>query len=289
MNLISKIMKSKIQSPESQIRIGCQGWNYEDWTTKAGGETIFYPRGTKSNEMLALYAEIFDTIEVDSTFYAIPPISTIENWYRKTPENFTFSLKLPQEITHEHHLRETSFAILDEFCERILELKEKLAVVLIQLPPQFEAGKANAQNLRKFLERLPEEIRFAVEFRERNWMIEWTLEELEKNKVALCLLEGSWIPRELMFQAIEKLNNEFAYVRFMGERDLTSFDKIYRHQDANLQMWADEIKQVKAREQFIYFSNFYEGHSPASVNKLKKLFSQKIVDVKELENQGSLF
>jgi uncharacterized protein YecE (DUF72 family) len=282
-------MKSKIQNLKSKISVGCQGWNYEDWTTKVGGETVFYPRGTKANEMLVLYGEIFDTIEVDSTFYAIPPASTIENWYQKTPENFTFSLKLPQEITHEHNLRETSFALLDEFCERIKELKEKLAVVLVQLPPQFEANKANAQNLRKFLERVPKDICFAVEFRERSWIIDWTLEELEKNKVALCLTEGNWIPRELMFQAIEKLANEFAYVRFMGERDLTSFDKIYRHKDANLQIWADEIKRIKARETYVYFSNFHEGHAPASVNKLKKLFGQKITEASILENQGSLF
>ena len=157
-------MKSKIQNPKSKIEIGCQGWNYEDWTTKAGGEFIFYPRGTRSGEMLALYAEIFDTIEVDSTFYATPPASTFENWYKKTPEHFTFSLKLPQEITHTHFLGESSFPVLDEFCEKAKELKEKLAVVLVQMPPQFEGSKENAQNLRKFLEHLPDEIRFAVEF-----------------------------------------------------------------------------------------------------------------------------
>jgi uncharacterized protein YecE (DUF72 family) len=282
-------MKSKIQNLKSKIAIGCQGWNYDDWTTKAGGETIFFPRGTKSNEMLALYAEIFDTIEVDSTFYAIPPSSTIENWYKKTPPNFTFSLKMPQEITHEHALRTSSFEILDEFCERISELKEKLGVVLIQLAPQFEASKENAQNLRKFLERLPKEIRFAVEFRERNWLIDWAFEELEKNKVAFAFVEGNWIPREMTFGAIEKLKTDFAYIRFMGERDLTAFDKIYRHQDTNLQIWKEEIEKIKSREIFVYFSNFYEGHAPASVNKLKKLFKQKIIEASVLENQGSLF
>src|SRR5687767_14078291 len=99
--------KSEIPNPKFQIYIGCQGWNYDDWTTKAGGDFIFYPRGTRSNEMLALYAEIFETIEVDSTFYAIPPASTVENWYKKTPVGFTFSLKLPQEISHTHVLRKT--------------------------------------------------------------------------------------------------------------------------------------------------------------------------------------
>ena len=281
----SQNSKFKIQNS----KIGCQGWNYEDWTTKADGESIFYPRGTRSNEMLALYAEIFETIEVDSTFYAIPPASTIENWYKKTPENFTFSLKLPQEISHSYALHETSFAVLDEFCERVSALKEKLAVVLIQLAPQFEANKENAQNLRKFLAHLPKEIRFAVEFRARDWLIDWTFEELEKNAVALCLVEGNWIPREMTFQAIEKLTTDFAYVRFMGERDLTAFDKIYRRQDANLQMWADEIKNIKAHKKYIYFSNFYEGHAPSSTNKLKELLGQKINDASSLENQKSLF
>jgi uncharacterized protein YecE (DUF72 family) len=186
-------------------------------------------------------------------------------------------------------LRESSFEILDEFCERISDLKEKLGIVLIQLAPQFEASKENAQNLRKFLERLPKEIRFAVEFRERNWLIDWTFEELEKNKVALAFVEGNWIPRELTLKAIEKLKTDFAYIRFMGERDLTAFDKIYRHQDANLQMWKAEIEKIKSREIFVYFSNFYEGHAPASVNKLKKLFKQKITKASVLENQGSLF
>jgi len=282
-------MKSEIRNPKSEIHAGCQGWNYDDWTTRAGGESIFYPRGTKSNEMLALYSEIYDTIEVDSTFYAIPPVSALESWYQKTPAEFTFSLKMPQEITHEHALRKSSFEILDEFCERARELKEKLGVVLVQLAPQFEASKENAQNLRNFLERLPRGIRFAVEFRERGWLVDWTYQELEKNNVALALVEGSWIPRALVFRAIENLKTGFAYIRFMGERDLTKFDKVYRHQDANLAIWKEEIEKLKAREIFVYFSNFYEGHAPASVNKLKKLLGQEIIAASALENQGSLF
>ncbi|MBS1793171.1 MAG: DUF72 domain-containing protein [Acidobacteria bacterium] len=282
-------MKSEIRNPKSEIRPGCQGWNYDDWTTRAGGETIFYPRGTRSGEMLGLYAEIFDTIEVDSTFYAIPPAATIENWYKKTPAGFAFSLKMPQEITHEHALRPGSFAIADEFCERIKELKEKLGVVLIQLAPQFEASKENARRLRAFLGRLPREIRFAVEFRAREWLVDWTFQELEKANVALALVEGSWIPRALTFAAIPKLKTDFAYVRFMGERDLTSFDRIYRHEDTNLELWTEEIEKIAAREIFVYFSNFYEGHAPASADKLKKLLGQETVAADILEDQGSLF
>ncbi len=279
--------KSAIPNPQSQI--GCQGWNYDDWTTKADGATVFYPRGTRSNEMLALYAQIFQTIEVDSTFYAIPASSAIENWYKKTPENFTFSLKLPQQITHEYNLREPSFPLLEEFCERVLLLKEKLGVILIQMPPNFEASKENAKGMRDFLAELPKEIRFAIEFRNREWMVDWTFEELKKNSVALCLVEGNWIPREMMFEAIGKPTADFSYIRFMGERDLTSFDKVLRPQEANLQMWKTEIERINATDVFVYFSNFYEGFAPASVNKLKELFGQKTIQASNLENQKPLF
>lgn len=283
------IDRKKFNNPAKNIQVGCQGWNYADWITKAGGESVFYPRGTKSGEMLENYAKIFGTIEVDSTFYAIPPSSNVENWYKKAPEDFTFSLKLPQEITHEYGLREPSFVLLDEFCERILLLKEKLGLVLIQLPPNFEASKENAQALRMFLAHLPEEIRFAVEFRNRQWMVDWTFDELEKNKVALCAVEGSWIPRAMMFEAMHKRTADFSYVRFMGERDLESFDKVVRPQDAPLQVWKEEIEKIPASDIFVYFSNFYEGFAPASVNKLKEMFGQEIVNPVEIENQNSLF
>lgn len=271
------------------MHIGCQGWNYGDWVTKIGGERLFYPRGTKAGEMLEIYSRVFETVEVDSTFYAIPSVSAVEGWYEKTGENFTFSLKLPQEITHEHALRETSYEIADEFYERVLALKEKLAVVLIQFAPQFEANKENARNLRDFLARLPREIRFAVEFRHRNWLVEWTFEELEKNKIALCLVEGSWISRELMFAAMQKPTADFSYVRWMGERDLTSFDEVVRPQDANLMMWKAELERMKVKETFAYFSNFYEGYAPASAEKLLKLDGRKIIETESLETQGSLF
>lgn len=273
----------------SKFQIGCQGWNYADWITKAGGESIFYPRGTKAGAMLESYAQIFETVEVDSTFYAIPPSSTLENWYQKTPEKFTFSLKLPQAITHEHLLKPESFEILEEFCERVKLLREKLGVVLIQLPPNLEASKENAQNMRKFLAQLPKEIRFAIEFRNREWMIEWTFQELQKNQVSLCLVEGEWIPRDLMFQSIQKPTADFTYVRFMGNRDLEHFDQVVRPQKSNLQMWKEELEQLKTSPNFVYFSNFYEGHAPASTNSLKQLFEQKIIKPSILETQKSLF
>jgi uncharacterized protein YecE (DUF72 family) len=75
----------------------------------------------------------------------------------------------------------------------------------------------------------------------------------------------------------------------MGERDLTTFDRVVRPQDGALQIWKEEIEKIKAKDIFVYFSNFYEGFAPASVNKLREMFGQTTVDAEELENQGSLF
>ncbi|MGB8507535.1 MAG: DUF72 domain-containing protein, partial [Pyrinomonadaceae bacterium] len=162
----------------SQLEIGCQGWNYDDWVTPAGaGGTVFYPRGTRAADMLGAYARLFETIEVDSTFYAVPSAATIENWKTRTPDDFTFSLKLPQAITHEHALRgEAAARVLSEFCERVRGLGDKLAAVLIQFPPQFAPTLENVGRLREFLPLLPREMRFAVEFRDAGWFDEATAE-----------------------------------------------------------------------------------------------------------------
>jgi uncharacterized protein YecE (DUF72 family) len=273
------------------VQVGCQGWNYEDWITKAAGPEVFYPRGAKTGEMLAVYAKAFDTVEVDSTFYAIPSSNSIEGWYKKTPKGFSLSLKLPQEITHERALHRDSFPILEEFCERARELKEKLASVLIQMPPQFMATLENARSLQEFLVHIPSDIRFAIEFRSRDWIQEDLLEMLSKHKVALALVEGQWIPRDFMFHASEQPTADFSYIRWMGARDIMSFDKVLRAQDANLKLWAERLELLSNRvaNVYAYFSNFYEGHAPASANKLKRLLGQAEVVASDLESQPSLF
>lgn len=274
---------------KTDIRIGCQGWNYEDWVSKALGDKVFYPHGTKSSDTLGVYAKAFTTVEVDSTFYAIPSASAVEGWYKRTPDGFTFALKLPREITHERMLHEEAEPILHGFCERASELKEKLTSVLVQLPPAFDATKENAVRLRRFLSRLPRGIHFSVEFRSRDWMVPWTYDELAKNGASLCLVEGSWIPRESMFESTGSVSAESVYVRFMGERDITKFDRVHREMDHVLRLWADRLPLIVAKEVNVYFSNFFEGLAPVSCNKLKELLGQTVVAPDALENQKSLF
>ena len=125
------------------IRIGTQGWNYDAWVGP------FYPTGTRAAEFLGVYARAFDTVEVDSTFYAIPPTKTVRAWAERTPPGFKFALKLPQEITHERRLRPDDDT-LSLFFDRARELEDRLGPVLVQLAPDF--GPSELPALAKFLD-----------------------------------------------------------------------------------------------------------------------------------------
>ncbi len=275
-----------------RFQVGCQGWSYDDWVTKLGGAPIIFPHGTRQSEMLAVYARAFETVEVDSTFYAIPATSTLENWHKRTPPEFTFSLKLPREITHERMFGAGSDLLLTEFCERARgALKEKLGCVLIQTAPSFQAVSANLQNLDEFLSSLPRDLRFSVEFRHDSWARRDVAELLSKYNVSVALVEGPWIERRTLWQLFALQDVDFAYVRWMGERDLTRFDTVQRPQDANLELWTRACDKLRARvpQVYAYFSNFYEGYAPASANKLKSMLGESVVQAEDLQAQPTLF
>ena len=281
-----------LQTTNDCISVGCQGWNYEDWVTgPAGGRGIFYPRGTRASEMLEVYARAFSTVEVDSTFYATPSAKTVDGWAKRTPPGFTFALKLPQEITHQHALRLSCVEALEEFCDHASLLGDKLASVLIQLPPQFEMSPENARALREFLPRLPRDLRFSIEFRSSEWLEESVAEQMAKYNVALALVEGQRLAPALVRQMAERPTADFAYVRWMGARDLLRFDTVQRPQDENLREWHALLTRLCERvpKIYAYFSNFYEGHAPESATKLKRLLGQPVLEPEDLEDQPSLF
>jgi uncharacterized protein YecE (DUF72 family) len=134
-------------------------------------------------------------------------------------------------------------------------------------------------------------MRFSIEFRHTDWMRRRVTDLLAKHNVALALIEGRWIERAAIELFIQRPTADFAYIRWMGERDLVRFDTVQRAQDKNLQAWHQTITELRARTShvFAYFSNFYEGHSPASANKLKRLLKQEVVEASSLEDQPSLF
>jgi len=271
------------------IRVGCQSWGYDDWVSPVGGDPIFYPTGTKKNEMLTFYSSVFDTIEIDATLYGIPAATTFEKWYGETPDDFIFSLKSPREITHDGKLSPSTVPIMHEFVERSELLKEKLGIFLIQLPPSFDGSRKNGQNVRSFLEALPTGFRYAIEFRHSDWFIDWTFDELERYGVALGLVEGPWIARDLMFDAATLMNEKFAYIRIMGERDLDKFDRVQRDRSDILEQWAIAIGALTAEQVFVYIDNYFEGFAPATAAKLQTKLGLPVRRAADFQEQGSLF
>src|SRR4051812_6459470 len=138
--------------------IGTCAWSFDDW------HGVFYPPHLPTAERLAYYAQTFNSVEVDSTFYAAPNPVTARHWCEITPRDFVFSCKLPRAITHDRKLRDSRELLLD-FLHAIAPLQPKLGAVLLQMPPYFKVRSGDEAGLREFLSLLPRAIRFTVAFR----------------------------------------------------------------------------------------------------------------------------
>src|SRR4051812_37153874 len=265
------------------IHIGTQGWNYDAWVGP------FYPDGTRPSDFLTVYARAFDTVEVDSTFYASPAETTIRSWYERTPRNFQFALKLPQEITHEQRLRDVNGAS-EAFFERVRGLGDKLGPVLVQMGPDFQPGELPA--LVDFLGRVPRDLRIAIEFRHRGWITEGVLALLSEHNIALTLSDGRWIPRKVMLSLASRPTADFAYIRWMGpNRDLVDYTRVQVDRSTEVEMWADAIDDLaqKVSHVYGYVANTFSGHSPATARDLQYRLGQSPVDPDLLGEQMSLF
>ncbi|MBX7118119.1 MAG: DUF72 domain-containing protein [Gemmatimonadaceae bacterium] len=264
------------------LRLGAQGWNYPAWVG------AFYPPRTRPADFLSVYARAFDTVEVDSTFYAVPAARTVRGWAERTPPGFTFALKLPQEITHE--LRFVGAGeVAERFYDAARELGPKLGPVLIQCGPDFAPGERGA--LEDFLYTLPDDIAFAIEFRQRGWIDEGVLGLLEQRRVALALVDARWIPRPWMLKLAARPTAPHAYVRWMGpDRSITDYSHVQVDRTAELEAWAAILPTLaKSVKVYGYVNNHFSGHSPASIRWLQAALGQVAVDPARLEDQLGLF
>ena len=164
----------------ARVWVGTSGFSYREW------KGTFYPDNLTSNEFLRYYASRFTSVEIDSTFYRMPTSKALETWRNETPEAFRFTLKASQRITHRERLRVPSEA-LQYFTQTAATLKDRLGLVLYQLPPFF---KYEAERLKAFLEVLPSDIHACMEFRHPSWFTSEVYLLLEKHKVALCIHDG---------------------------------------------------------------------------------------------------
>ena len=267
------------------VRVGTQGWNYAAWL---GG---FYPEGTRPAGFLSTYARAFGTVEVDSTFYAVPPESTVRGWAERTPPGFVFALKVPREATHERRLVGAE-EVAAEFFERVRGLGEKLGPLLVQLGPDFQPAEMDA--LRGFLPLVPPGLRVAVELRSHRWVDRRVLYDvlalLAEHGVAFALSDGPWIPRDVLLALAERPTADFHYVRWMGpDRSLTDHSRVQVQREGEERAWAEVLRGLSGVEVFGYFSNYWAGHAPASARGMQRRLGQAVVEPGELGEQTTLF
>lgn len=265
------------------IQLGGQGWNYDAWVGP------FYPLGTRAAEYLRVYARAFRTVEVDATFYAIPPSSTIKGWVGRVPPDFVFALKMPQEVTHERRLLRAE-DVVKEFTDRARELGAHLGPILIQLSPDFSPAEHSA--FEHFLPSLPRDLRFAVEFRHREWMRPVVMRLLKSHNVACALTDARWIPRRTMLQLAESPTADFAYIRWMGaDRSIVDYSRVQLDRSRELEEWSRALKQLDAKlhDVFAFANNHYAGHAPATLREVQRQLGIAPVAVESLGEQMLLF
>jgi len=243
---------------EMSTRIGCSGWSYNDWVGP------FYPTSTRPDEYLKLYSRIFDTVEIDSTFYRVPSAEMINQWYTNTPNQFLFCPKLPKRITHDLHL-EDSTQYYDHFSKRMSALKEKLGPFIIQLPPSFKYQK-HLQQLTRFLNSLDHHHRYAVEFRNESWFNPEVEKLLRDNEICQVWSINQYLTTP------PTLTAEFVYLRFVGDRTIERFSKIQKDQTDVMKTWSRSLSETpQSREKFVLFNNHFAGFGPGSVNEFRRL------------------
>jgi uncharacterized protein YecE (DUF72 family) len=243
--------------------LGTIGWSYNFWKSK------FYPNKAVPKDYLKYYAKQFNSVEVDSTFYRIPSQPTVANWKLQTPENFLFSLKFPQMITHVKMLRKCEYET-EVFLDSVRLLRDKLGVLLLQFPPNF--GVENIPDLEAYLEKLPKEIRFAIEVRNKSLLNQTFYSILETNKVALV-----WADNPLMAET-SAITTNFLYFRWEGNRKKAngSLGKIEVDRTGDLKSEAERIQFILRKvDIFGYFGKYYSGYPPSDVINIQSFLQSK--------------
>lgn len=244
-----------------RVRLGCAGWSYDDWK---GG---FYPSGTPANEMLERYARVFSYVEVNGTHYRAPTREQAQQWRDATPPGFQFSLKMPRAITHEAKLRGTD-AAEEAFVDAIEPLRAagKLAPVLAQFGPDF-TRKNDAEAFDAFLARFPRDVPLAVELRNDSWWDEATYAALRRRDATLV-----WAFTQNGRTPPARTSGD-VYLRLIGDRELTKFDRIQRSDNGEMAYWRARlaIEAQDALHVYLIANNHFLGFGPGTLLRLAEV------------------
>jgi len=238
----------------SKVRIGTSGWHYKHWLG------VFYPEGTRASDMFQFYARYFDTVEINNSFYRLPTANTFDNWRESSPLKFCYAVKGSRFITHMKKLKDPQSSSAKFFLAAD-RLGKKLGPILFQLPPRW---KMNLERLEEFLQTLPPEHEYAIEFRDESWLVREAYDLLRKYNAAFCIHDFADMKVPLEITA------DFTYIRFHGP---TSAKYWGSYLDRELHAWADRIKSWRRdlSSVYAYFNNDPEGAAVRNALTLKQL------------------
>jgi uncharacterized protein YecE (DUF72 family) len=239
------------------VRIGCSGWNYADW------RELVYPKGLPQRRWLEHYATLFETVEINNTFYRLPARSAVANWVASTPESFVFAVKASRFLTHVRRLTDMGDG-LRRFYERIepLTSSPKMGPVLWQLPENFHR---NDERLEGALAVLPQG-RHCFEFRHPSWFAADVYALLRKHGAALVIGDHPERP----FQAHE-LTTDWTFIRFhYGSRGRNG-----NYSETELEAWRARLDEWRWNvEVFAYFNNDWKGYAVVNALLLRKMIER---------------
>jgi uncharacterized protein YecE (DUF72 family) len=242
--------------PARPVHVGCAGWAYPHWRGR------LYPNGLPQRRWLSHYAERYDTVEVNSTFYRLASPAAVENWVEQSPRGFVFAVKASRYLTHRKRLNAIG-PYIGRFYEPLKALADakKLGPTLWQLP---ESSHRNVERLDGALRALPAG-RHAFEFRHASWFTDEVYELLRRHRVALVISDEAsrWV------KTPHVRTTDWTYIRFHhGSRGRHG-----NYSDSEIDSWARRISQWRRdTEVFAYFNNDWEGYALRNANRLKKRF-----------------
>ena len=234
-----------------QVRIGCSGWSYAHWRRR------FYPEKLPAREHFGFYAQHFDTVELNNSFYRQPPRERFVAWREQAPPGFLFAVKGSRYVTHIKRL-DVEQKSIDMVIEPAMGLGEKLGPILFQLQANFHL---DLERLERFLLMLPRGFRFTLEFRHDSWLVSPVCDLLRAHNIALCVPDHPKMPK--LFET----TSDFTYIRMHLPEHGTGYGR------RALEPWADRVRAWLSSgiDVFVYFNNDMEGHAVKDATTLKEL------------------
>ena len=286
------------------LRFGTSSFSNKDWIGP------FYPTGTKPADYLKVYATRFNTVEIDSTYYAVPSASTVDGWAKKTPDNFLFALKFPASIVHGGEevlpnprivlLPDKTYETRDRFLTVAARLGNRLGPLVLPVP-LFPPGylpclRTVHGKTGSFLGDLPDEFRYREKIRNRRWLTADLAALCRRHNASLVLTDYTGMPLGDEIEAqFDPVTTDFTYLRLIGDRKeieaiTTHWDKTVIDRTDRLKRWAGVIQRHVRRnvKTFVYVNNHYAGYAPETLRKLSEIVFEDLWDNNSPPCQGGL-